>query len=141
MLLNACFFTCTFHHNWDIYILIMKNILIALLFTSFCFAQTPKYTISGYVSEKGSREHLPGVTIYQVNTNNVTTSNVYGFYSITLPATDTLKLNFVLSGYGNFSAVMKLDKNISLNMQLAPVQLDEVEVVVNRTESVSEDVQ
>ncbi len=55
-----------------------------------------KYTISGYVNEKGSKENLPGVTIHQARSNNATTSNVYGFYSITLPESDSVELIFLL---------------------------------------------
>jgi hypothetical protein len=121
----------------------MKYFLVVILFVaSLSFSAQSKYTISGYVTEKGSRENLPGVTVYQANTNNVTTTNIYGFYSITLPASDSVKLIFGFVGYEQQTQIIKLDKNVSLTIQL-PVknQLQEVEVVAKKNENVSEDVQ
>jgi hypothetical protein len=105
------------------------------------FAQR-KYTISGYINEKGSKESLPGVVIYQPNTSDATTSNIYGFYSITLPANDTLKLVFSFTGYFSQTQVIQLNKNISLNIELnSKKDLQEVEVVAKKNETISEDVQ
>ena len=42
-----------------------------------------KFTISGYVNEKGSKELLVGVPIYIPEIKNGTTANAFGFYSIT----------------------------------------------------------
>jgi hypothetical protein len=101
-----------------------------------------KYTISGYVTEKGSKESLPGVSIYQANTNIATTSNAYGFYSITLPAGDSVKLVFAFVGYANQVHIVNLNRNISLNSQLSGAnELEEVEIVAAKTEAVSQDVQ
>ncbi len=101
-----------------------------------------KYTISGYVNEKGSKENLPGVTIHQANTNNATTSNVYGFYSITLAESDSVELIFSFVGYVSQVQKIKLNKDVSLNIQLPSTNnLQEVEVVAKKNEAISEDVQ
>ncbi len=112
-----------------------------LIIYSQPLAAQAKFTISGYVTEKGSRENLPGVAIFQANTNIATTSNAYGFYSITLPAKDSVQLIFAFLGYANESKTIKLDRNITLNIDLQSTsQLAEVEVVGNKTEAISEDV-
>lgn len=121
----------------------MKFLTIAVL--TFCsvvsFAQ-PKFTISGYVTEKGSKENLPGVTVYQSNSNNSTISNAYGFYSITLPQADSVELVFGFIGYLTHKQMVQLNKNISLNIELVSNnQLEEVEVVAKKTEAISQDVQ
>lgn len=121
----------------------MKFLTIAVL--SFCsvvsLAQS-KFTISGYVTEKGSKENLPGVTVYQSNSNNSTISNAYGFYSITLPQADSVELVFGFIGYLTHKQKIQLNKNISLNVELVSNnQLEEVEVVAKKTEAISQDVQ
>ena len=45
-----------------------------------------KVTISGYVSDKDNGEMLVGVTIYVNNLKTGTSTNSYGFYSLTIPA-------------------------------------------------------
>ncbi len=101
-----------------------------------------KFTISGYVTEKGSHENLPGVSVYQAGTRFATTTNAYGFFSITLPKCDTATLVFGFVGYTSQSKQIKLDKNLSINMELpAANELDEVEVVAKKNEPISQDVQ
>jgi hypothetical protein len=101
-----------------------------------------KYTISGYISEKGSKENLPGVTVYQLNTNFSTVSNLYGFFSITLPACDTMKLAVSFLGYQTQIVELKHNKNQSIDISMqSNLTLDEVEVVAKKTEAISEDVQ
>lgn len=121
----------------------MKFLTIAVL--TVCslvsFAQS-KFTISGYVTEKGSKENLPGVTVYQSNSNNSTISNAYGFYSITLPQADSVELVFGFIGYLTHKQKLHLNKNISLNVELVSNnQLEEVEVVAKKNEAISQDVQ
>ena len=59
-------------------------ILAACLFSMSSFSQE-KYTISGYVQDGSSGENLIGVSIYEKETLKGTSSNAYGFYSLTLP--------------------------------------------------------
>jgi hypothetical protein len=130
-------------------VLKMKSItcraLSALLFTSVQFTvlnAQQKYTISGFVNEKGSGEHLPGVLVYQPGTANGVVTNAYGFYSITLPASDTMKLAFSFIGFSPVSHQLKLNRSLKLNVELVSLQnLEEVEIVGSRTEPVSQDVQ
>ena len=60
-------------------------IIFLALIVQTAFGQS-KYTLSGYVREKGSGELLPGVNVYLPEQQLGTTTNNYGFYSITLPA-------------------------------------------------------
>jgi hypothetical protein len=59
-------------------------ILFFLLFSIFSAAQS-RFTISGFVRERGSQELLPGVNIYLPEQRAGTTTNNYGFYSLSLP--------------------------------------------------------
>ena len=59
------------------------TILLLSLFTLTCFSQN-SYTISGYVQDNESGENLIGVSIYDKATFKGTSTNQYGFYSLTL---------------------------------------------------------
>jgi outer membrane receptor for ferrienterochelin and colicin len=64
----------------------------------------PTITISGYVREAGSQEALIGVNVYRSGSDTGgatvgTQTNTYGFYSITLPAQDSLQLIYSMVGY------------------------------------------
>ncbi|QKZ15580.1 TonB-dependent receptor [Spirosoma sp. KUDC1026] len=100
-------------------------------------------TISGYVREVGSQEALIGVNVYIPGTSTGTTTNTYGFYSLTLPARDSVRLAFSFVGYNTRQATVALQKNASLNISLQPgQQLAEVNVAGQATdEKVSETAQ
>lgn len=90
-------------------------------------AQT-RFTISGYVYEKGSRETMPGVNIYIPETTLGTASNSYGFYSLTLPAGE-YEVVFSFVGYQPRSFSINLNQNIPLNVDLDPsIEIEGVEV-------------
>ena len=55
------------------------------------FAQK-KITISGYVRDMASKEVLIGASVINANTKSGTTTNQYGFFSITAPVSDTIDL-------------------------------------------------
>ena len=71
--------------------------VICLLSCTHLFAQ--KATINGYVSDKKTGERLLGATIFILNKSQGTTSNAYGFYSITIPK-DSVELSFSDNGKG-----------------------------------------
>lgn len=99
-------------------------------------AQTPpaRVTVSGYVREAGSREALTGVNVYPPGSAAGprlvgTTTNTYGFYSLTLPAQDSLRLVFSFVGYQSVDRTVALRTNATLNVTLTPGrELSEVEV-------------
>lgn len=106
---------------------LMLAALAISLFSLGAQAQN-RFTISGYVYEKGSRETMPGVNIYVPETTLGTASNSYGFYSLTLlPGEYELVFSFV--GYQPRSYKIKLDKNIPLNVELDPsIEIEGVEI-------------
>jgi len=91
---------------------------------------TAKHTISGYVKEFGSLEPLLGVNIYVPALETGTTTNTYGFYSITLPEqSDTISIYFSYVGFESKEAEVLLTKSYDLNIQLKS-RSDLKEVVV-----------
>lgn len=77
-------------------------------------------TISGFVKEAGSQEPLLGVNIYIPELGNGTTSNTYGFYSISIPEGDSVKMQFSYVGYDAVEAHVLRDKDHELNIFLKP---------------------
>lgn len=119
----------------------MRFSVYLLFFTCFRLfpiqAQTlsGRYTVSGYVRETGSQEALIGVNVYLPGTSTGTTTNTYGFYSLTLPAQDSLRLAFSFVGYEPVTRTVSLGRNAGLNVSLTPGRaLSEVEVRASRTE-------
>ncbi|GAB4035654.1 TonB-dependent receptor [Spirosoma gilvum] len=93
------------------------------------------FTISGYVRETGSQEALIGVNVYLPGTSTGTTTNTYGFYSLTLPAQDSLHLAFSFVGYEPIQHTVGFRQNRELSVSLTPGRiLSEVEVKASRTE-------
>lgn len=94
-------------------------LLLLLLFFSASAAQAQKFTINGYVTDKMSGERLSGASIFLYEKNMGTTSNAYGFYSITLPAQDdSLEIQFSYTGYDIYRVKIVLKENIKLNILL-----------------------
>src|SRR5690606_8478665 len=117
------------------------RIILLFLFSSLFFHGQNKFTISGYITEKGSKESLPGVVVYQKGTNKATTTNPYGFYSITLEKSDTIVLIFSSAGYAPVANTLKLHSDRELSVELvSQTDLEEVTVTAERAEAVSEDV-
>src|SRR5687768_18598923 len=99
-----------------------KNFILFLcLAMQYSFAQSQeKFTSYGYVKEKGSKELMAEVPIYIPEIKNGTTTNPFGFYSITLPAMDSLTLLISYMGYSPAAKRFRLDKNILLDIDLEP---------------------
>ena len=65
-----------------------KTILLSLFLMPLClWAQNQKVTISGYIKDGSTGEDLIGATALATDLDGVgTTTNIYGFYSLTMPA-------------------------------------------------------
>jgi hypothetical protein len=108
---------------------------VFLLLLSFCASAQDRITISGYVKEAGSQEQLPGVNVYISDTPYGVVTNTYGFYSLTVPRTDSVTIHYSFVGYETIQRRVLLDKDIHLNILLATInQLEEVTVSARRQE-------
>jgi outer membrane receptor for ferrienterochelin and colicin len=93
-----------------------------------------KFTLSGYVHEQGSAELLPGVTVYLPELKMGTSTNSYGFYSITVSANENLKILFSSVGYQTYNQVFSLTKNIEKDIFLSTQNNVLSEVIVRQDE-------
>jgi hypothetical protein len=91
-----------------------------------------KHTISGYLRDATSGEPLISANIYDRYSDQGTVTNVYGFYSLTLPA-DSVHINFSYIGYESAEHTFLLQQDTTLNIDLdGAVQLEEVVVRASR---------
>ena len=93
-----------------------------------------KYTLSGYIREQGSGELLTGVNVYLPDLNIGTSSNKYGFFSLTVPSQENLKILFSFVGYSPVNQIIVLTKNISQDITLNVQNTILEEVKVKRIE-------
>ncbi|WP_025743482.1 TonB-dependent receptor [Aquimarina pacifica] len=92
-----------------------------------------KHTLSGYIKDKSSGESLWGVNVIAGPTQG-TTTNDYGFYSITLEeGTYTVTVTYL--GYGTIEKEIVLDSDKKFDFELGEnsAQLDEVVIKTNKS--------
>ena len=111
-----------------------RNTLLALLVGILLAATTSaqqRYTVSGTVMEAGSRETLIGATVTVPGKAVGVATNGYGFYTLALPAADSVVLEFSYVGYATQRHTVALRGNVVLNVELEidMMQIDEIEVV------------
>ncbi len=82
------------------------------------------------MQEEKTGENLIGVSIYDKNSKKGTTSNQYGFYSITLDE-GTYKIVYSFIGLNTITKDINLDKNIRLNISLSEESILADEVVIS----------
>ena len=115
--------------------LLMKKYLLLffLIITTSIFAQH-KYTLSGSISDASNGEKLLGVNFVIKELHTGTSTNEYGFYSITLPEGKyTLSIEYI--GYGTREETIVLNKNIRKDYKLIPeeIALTGVEITAHNT--------
>ena len=110
------------------------KLLLILLFPWVAIAQN-KFTMSGYVKDATDGEALIGATIYISSLGTGATTNVYGFYSITLPE-GSYEIDFSYIGYATQKKVVQLTQNNRLDIELEAEgkQLQEVVITSEKEE-------
>ncbi|WP_432220888.1 TonB-dependent receptor [Flavobacterium sp. TMP13] len=111
-----------------------QKFFLLLLFLSslFSYAQE-KYTLNGTISDSKNNETLIGVNIYFPDLKIGTTTNEYGFYSVTVPAgQQNLEISYI--GYQTIVQNIVISKSTKLNLSLKEggEQLNEVVITDNR---------
>ena len=110
----------------------MRNYVFVLLFilgSHLLFSQE-NYTISGYVKDAKNGESIIGASIYKKGTTIGTSTNQYGFYSLTLPKGQH-QIVFSFIGYMSITKELDLNSNQSLKVELAEESTTLSEVVIS----------
>ncbi|WP_242015668.1 TonB-dependent receptor [Robertkochia marina] len=98
---------------------VMRRFCLLLLFISGLPALLAQenFTISGEITESNGQESVIGASVLAQGTRLGTASNVYGFYSLTLPR-GRYTLVFSALGFKSVSREIDLENNMRLDMQL-----------------------
>jgi len=96
-----------------------------------------QYTISGIITDSLSGETLPGATVIIKNVRKGTTSNAYGFYSLTLPG-ESYELIFSYVGYEMKVVTVETHQDIRLDISLSTNNTLLAEVIVEKDENVND---
>jgi len=86
-------------------------------------------TLSGFVRDSLTGEELIGATVYLEEIGEGTITNVYGFYSLSVPA-GTYRVRFNYLGYRERQMCLVLNKNEFRNVEMNPFTHHIDEVVV-----------
>lgn len=110
----------------------VKKLLFALLLITTTVFSQQKYTISGTIYDNSSNETLIGVSVYFPELNAGTTTNEYGFYSITLPE-GTYQAQISYLGFSTIIETIQLTQKITKNFKLKEESesLDEIVIESN----------
>lgn len=114
-------------------------VFLNMILVNSLFGQNISF--SGYVQDSASGEKLIAATVYDHLSEKGTSTNEYGFFSLTIPAGEVeLQVSYV--GYRTLTESFTLTENRNMNMALVPMlELEEVVVTTNRPRDIVEDVQ
>lgn len=104
---------------------------VFLLMSTAVFAQN--ITLSGYVRDAKNAESLIGATIFETNHKLGTTTNEYGYYSLTVPLADTIGLVISFVGYQAQAKKVTTQANTRFDIELNDNTAELGEVVVQAT--------
>ncbi|MDR0831182.1 MAG: TonB-dependent receptor [Prevotellaceae bacterium] len=108
----------------------MRKILTTILLLNALFAFGQKITIYGNVTDSLSGESLIGVTVYIAENQVGTTTNEYGFYSLSVPAGNFhLKVSYL--GYFTKTIAIDFTSNKKIDIALASSANELKELVVS----------
>jgi hypothetical protein len=109
-----------------------KKIFLLFFLTSFISFSQENSTLSGTIYDDYNNETLIGVSIYFPELNSGTTSNEYGFYSITVPkGNHTIQISYL--GYSTVLETIELLEKTSknFNLKVASESLNEIIIESN----------
>ncbi len=96
----------------------MKKIhLLIISLLIFTLSHAQRATVSGYLIDKSSGERLINANVYEKNSLQGTTTNTFGFYSITLPK-DHKTLTYSFVGFEPVDVSFNLASDTVINIEL-----------------------
>ncbi|RUT71630.1 TonB-dependent receptor [Flavobacterium cupreum] len=115
--------------------MISKNsfIFLIIILSSLTSFSQEKFTLSGTITDHKNNETLIGVNIYVPALKIGTTTNEYGFYSLTIPAGEQqIEISYV--GYQSIQETILLNQNTKNNFSLneGGEELQEVVITDNK---------
>lgn len=110
----------------------LRSFLLLIILSLFAFGlYAQKITISGYVKDASSKEVLIGASIINANSKSGTSTNQYGYFSITINQTDTVELIVSYLGYKLEAKKVFAKQNMQFNVLMETTENSLKEVVVS----------
>ena len=105
------------------------SLLLILIFTTFASFSQEKFTLSGTIKDSKNNESLIGVNVYIPALKIGTTTNEYGFYSLTVPSGEhEIEISYL--GYQTIHKTIILDQNTKNNFSISESGQELQEVVI-----------
>ncbi len=115
-------------------------IIISLFVFRVAFAQ--EFTLNGYVQDSNTGERLIGANVFDPEHEVGTTTNVYGFFSLTLKdmKADSISIMVSYIGYERWQKKLITGQDHQLSIELIPsvINLGSVTVVAERLETIEQ---
>lgn len=122
-----------YHHiiNTPITCSQMKNLSLFILLLLAC-ASNAQHQVSGYITDKKNGEALIGVSVFTAGKKSGTTTNAYGFFSISVGLNDSLYMQYI--GYKPQALAVT---NALMNVQLSEETGELKEAVISAEKKTS----
>lgn len=110
-------------------------LLFALLSLPFA-TMAQDFTLSGYLKDAKSGEALIGASIFIPGHNTGTVANAFGYYSLTLPKSDSLRVIYSYVGYIPQVKILNFTQSLRVEIQLEPSEdfLNEIVISADRAD-------
>ena len=120
----------------------ISNLFIFLTLFTGQVAIAQEFTVNGYVQDSQSGERLIGANLFDPDLNVGTTTNVYGFFSLTLKnaVADSILLVVSYIGYERWQRRLATGQDYQLNIELklSPIAMDSITVIADNLESIEQ---
>ena len=91
-----------------------------------------RHTINGYIKDSATGEDLIGATVYVEELKTGTTTNVYGYFALSLiPGTYNLRVSYI--GFEDQKKTVQLQEDLTWNIDMVVANQELEEVVVTST--------
>lgn len=105
------------------------SLFLIIIFTTFTSFSQDKFTLSGTIKDSKNNETLIGVNIYIPALKIGTTTNEYGFYSITVPRGEhQIEISYI--GYQIIQQTINLNQNTKNNFYISESGEELQEVII-----------
>ena len=120
----------------------MRLTFLFILFKGGLLFAQQMVTLNGEISDFSNGESLVGAVVYIKQVEGGAATNVYGFYSLSVPP-GTYDVEFRYVGFNTQSMVLKLTENTRLDIELVEIEkeLNAVVVSANREDANISDVE
>ena len=107
---------------------------VSSLILSTGFVRSQEYSLSGYVIDSATGEDLSFASVVVENSSQGVITNLYGFYSISLPE-GNYKINYSFLGFESQTIEITITGDLTKNVELSPSpnQLEEV-IITDKNE-------